>query len=62
MHIANLYDSAGRTDKALEWLERAYETRDAGMPYVGAGGFSADLRKESRFREMLRTRAGDSSS
>jgi len=43
------------------------------MPYVGAGGFSADLRKESRFREMLRrmklpdlgplrTRAGDSSS
>jgi TolB-like protein len=49
-----LYDMAGDTDKALEWLDRAYEERDTNMPYIGVMFFSEELRTHPRFQDMLR--------
>jgi TolB-like protein len=52
--MVQLYDMAGDTDKALEWLERAYEERDANMPYIAVMLFSEELRTHPRFQDMLR--------
>jgi serine/threonine-protein kinase len=53
IHIAHLYDRAGRTDEALEWLDRAYEARDTNMPYMGVTRFSEELRRDARFQRVL---------
>jgi hypothetical protein len=47
---------AGENQKALEWLERAYEERDPIMAYVGLGDayLKGGLRDEPRFQELLR--------
>jgi tetratricopeptide (TPR) repeat protein len=54
MNVVNLYDAAGETAEALEWLERAYEVRDIDMAYLRVLLLSEDLRAEPRFQKMLR--------
>jgi TolB-like protein/lipoprotein NlpI len=54
LNLASLYDRAGDTAKAVEWLERAYEERDPSLPAVGVIPFSERLRGDARFQEMLR--------
>jgi serine/threonine-protein kinase len=54
INMVQLYDMAGDTDRALEWLERAYEERDTNMPYLAVMLFSEDLRTDPRFQDMLR--------
>jgi len=52
--IATLYTRAEIKDKALVWLERAYEEHDANMPYISADPIFDDLRNYPRFQDLLK--------
>ena len=52
--IATLYDHAGRSDLALEWLEKAFDERSTGMVILAVEPFSDAVRNDSRFQELLR--------
>ncbi len=53
--IAQPYAAAGETDKALEWVEKAYEIGDPNLPYIGGEGIVQSLlRDDPRFQELLR--------
>ena len=55
IHIVSLFDQAGDVERALEWLEIAYEVRDIEMAYLaGVGWYSDQLRNDPRYQEMLR--------
>ncbi|MBN2862933.1 MAG: TIR domain-containing protein [Bacteroidales bacterium] len=51
--IAQRFAAAGNKEKALHWLEVAYETRDQGLPYLCWPFFDL-LRDEPRFQEIAR--------
>jgi TolB-like protein/Flp pilus assembly protein TadD len=53
LYIANLYVGAGDRDRALDWLERAYEVRDPNMPYIGGPRWDP-VRDDPRFQGLLR--------
>jgi serine/threonine-protein kinase len=50
--IADRYFDAGDNERALDWLERAYEEHDPNLPYVG--GTYPSLRSNPRFQALLR--------
>lgn len=52
--IATLYDHAGRSDLALEWLEKAFDERSTGMVILAVEPFSDAVRNDSRLQELLR--------
>ena len=52
--IALLYLRAGENERALTWLERAYEVRHPDLPYASSAPWYDELRGEPRFRELLR--------
>jgi tetratricopeptide (TPR) repeat protein len=55
MDVAHTYASAGEKERALDWLETAYEARALGLPIVGSGGkFSDLLGDDPRFHDLLR--------
>ena len=51
--IAWRYLDAGDCERAIDWLEEAYEARDPNLPYVGSPSWDA-LRADPRFRALLR--------
>jgi tetratricopeptide (TPR) repeat protein len=51
--IALRYLYAGNRDRALEWLEQAYEDNDGNMPYLGLPIYDS-LRSDPRFQDLLR--------
>ena len=51
--IALQYLEAGNSDRALEFLEKAYEERDPTLPYIGQPLWDP-LRSDPRFQELLR--------
>jgi tetratricopeptide (TPR) repeat protein len=51
--VAYLYIYAGDKERALEWLERAYEARDPNLPYLRQPQYDP-LRSEPRFQEIFR--------
>ena len=53
VRIAKLYARAGENDRALEWLERAYEARDPQMVFLGWPDWDS-LRDDPRFQDLLR--------
>lgn len=53
--VARYYLFAGDAERALDWLERAFEQRDPGLPYLASGHKNFDLvRGHPRYRELLR--------
>ena len=52
--IAELYASAGDKDRALEWLEKAYEERRQEMVYLSVFPTWDSLRDDPRFQDLLR--------
>jgi len=52
--IAEVYAYRGETDKAVEWLERAYENRDSGLIVVKIDPLLTPLRKDPRYIEILK--------
>ena len=51
--IAHFYDEAGDKDKALDWLEKGFDTRDPNMPYLGVPAYDS-LRSDPRFQAIIR--------
>lgn len=52
--IATLYTRAGKKIEALDWLEKAYEDRDANMAYISVDPIFDGLRDDPRFDELLK--------
>jgi len=52
--VADFYVLAGDLDRAMEWLEMAYEARNPNLPYIGAGPWYDALRFDPRFQDLLR--------
>jgi tetratricopeptide (TPR) repeat protein len=50
--VAVLYAEIGEKGAALEWLERAFDERDDGLPYVLAGEGVRGLAGEARYRAL----------
>jgi class 3 adenylate cyclase/TolB-like protein len=44
---------AGNNDRALEWLERAYNGRDQDLPYINSMAFWDPLRSDPRFSGLV---------
>ncbi len=54
IEVAIVYVALGQNDKALEWLNRGYELRDAGMPYYMGDPPFESLRSDPLFILLLR--------
>ncbi len=54
IRVARLYAHAGDTDRALEWLEKAYEQREPPLVHLSVGWDWDGLRNDSRFQNLLR--------
>ena len=52
--IAQAYSFRGEPDKSFEWLERAYEQRDAGLPEMKTDPLLKNLRHDQRFADLLK--------
>jgi len=52
--IAEAHAWRGETDKAFEWLERAYRQRDGGLAGLKVDPLLESLRTDSRYRAMLK--------
>jgi TolB-like protein/tetratricopeptide (TPR) repeat protein/predicted Ser/Thr protein kinase len=52
--IGTLYTRAGKKDKALEWLEKAFEARDGNLIYLSVDPIFDYLRSDPRFQDLLR--------
>jgi TolB-like protein/predicted Ser/Thr protein kinase len=53
LNVAERYVMAGDHDKAVEWLWKAYENHESGMPYVGKPHYYDSLHSHPRYRELL---------
>jgi TolB-like protein/DNA-binding winged helix-turn-helix (wHTH) protein/Flp pilus assembly protein TadD len=51
--VAEVYAFRGESAKSLEWLQRAYNQRDAGMPEIKTDPLLKNLRHDSRYTELL---------
>ncbi len=52
--ISKQYLCVGDYDKAIEWLEKAYEVHHPGLPYVGFDPRYDPLRSDPRFQDLMR--------
>jgi serine/threonine protein kinase/Tfp pilus assembly protein PilF len=52
--IALRYLDAGDNDKAIDWLEKAYEDHDPNMPYINLPIFWDPLHSYPRYQNLLR--------
>jgi len=52
--VAALYAAVGRTEPALDWLEKAFEQRDPALPALLGDPNFASLRDEQRFQSIVR--------
>src|SRR6266403_689951 len=52
--IAEVYAYRGESDKSFEWLDRAYKQRDGGLPEVKTDPQFKNLRRDSRYTELLK--------
>lgn len=52
--IAYVYEGLGKTEEALNWLERAVTERDGWLVYLNAFPRFESLRDEPRFKDILR--------
>jgi TolB-like protein/DNA-binding winged helix-turn-helix (wHTH) protein/Flp pilus assembly protein TadD len=51
--IAEVYAFRGESGKSFEWLERAYEQRDAGLPDIKVDPLLKNLRHDPRYVQLL---------
>ena len=52
--IAQVYAYRGESDKSFEWLERAYQQRDPGLPELKSNPLLKNLRHDPRYSELLK--------
>jgi adenylate cyclase len=53
-HMAYVYTGLGEQDRAMDWLERAYEQRAGGVFGIKGSFLFAPLREHPRFKALLR--------
>ena len=53
-NVAEVYAYRGEADKALEWLNRAYEQHDSGLTYLKADELLKGLHEKPRYIELLK--------
>jgi tetratricopeptide (TPR) repeat protein len=51
--IAEIYSYRGETDKAVDWLERAYKQRDTGLTDMKWDPLLRNIEKDPRYRAFL---------
>lgn len=54
IRIARLCAHAGEKDRALEWLEKAYEQRESALVHLSVGWDWNSLRDDPRFQDLMR--------
>jgi tetratricopeptide (TPR) repeat protein len=52
--IADVYAYRGESDKAFEWLDRAYRQRDGGLMFVKIDPLLTGLRQDPRYTDVLK--------
>jgi hypothetical protein len=52
--LAQIYGALGLKDRAFEWLEQGFRTRDAFMPFVKVDPGFDPLRSDPRFDGLMR--------
>jgi tetratricopeptide (TPR) repeat protein len=52
--IAQVYAYRGESDKAFEWLDRAYRQHDGGLPYLKVDYILRSLHNDSRYTDLLK--------
>jgi TolB-like protein/DNA-binding winged helix-turn-helix (wHTH) protein len=52
--IAQVYAHRGESDKSFEWLERAYEQRDPGLPEIKSNPLFKNMHHDPRYSEFLK--------
>jgi hypothetical protein len=52
--IAEVYAYRGETDRAFEWLERAYAQRDSGLPQMKGDPLLKSLEHDPRYAAFLK--------
>jgi TolB-like protein len=52
--VAQYYNYAGDYDRAMDWLEKAFEVRDQTLPYIPLCPIWDPLRSDPRFQDLLR--------
>jgi TolB-like protein/DNA-binding winged helix-turn-helix (wHTH) protein/Tfp pilus assembly protein PilF len=52
--IATVYSGLGETDRAFEWLEKAYRTRESWITYLISDCRIDPLRRDPRYADLLR--------
>jgi hypothetical protein len=52
--IAQVYSARGETDRAFEWLDRAYAQHDAGLSHVRIVPLLRTLHGDSRWASFMR--------
>ncbi len=52
--IATIYSGLGDRDRALEWLEKAYEERSPGLTFLKTEPMLDGLRTDRRFQDLVR--------
>ncbi|HEY3013408.1 MAG TPA: tetratricopeptide repeat protein, partial [Gemmatimonadales bacterium] len=53
-HLAYVYTGLGQDDRAMDWLERAYEERAGGVFGIKGSFLFTSLRSHPRFQALLR--------
>jgi tetratricopeptide (TPR) repeat protein len=51
--VAQVYAFRGESDKSFEWLERAFQRRDSGLPEIKTDPLLKTLRHDRRYTELL---------
>ena len=54
LSIALIYQDLGETDKAFEFLDKAYDERDSLMPYINVFNEMDGFRPDPRFKTLLK--------
>jgi len=49
-----IYAGLGEQDEAFRWLEKGYEQRSSGMPYLTTDPFWYAMRSDPRYADLLR--------
>jgi len=53
-HIASVYNNVGDKERALDWLEKAYDIRDPKMTFLKTETNWKNVENEPRFKDLLR--------
>jgi tetratricopeptide (TPR) repeat protein len=53
-HMAYIYTGLGEHDRAMDWLERAYDERAGGVYGIKGSFLFTSLRAHPRFKALLR--------